>query len=54
MSLTKGSALFVDKRRDPSNSSPVGQDGKYYRIFSAGSFQVLLCAIKMQMNNIVK
>lgn len=54
MFLTKGSALFVDKRHDLSNSSPVGQDGKYYRIFSAGSFQVLLSAIKMQMNNIVK
>ena len=54
MFLTKGSALSVDKRHDPSNSSPVGQDGKHYKIFSAGSFQVLLSAIKMQMNNIVK
>lgn len=54
MFLTKGSALFVDKQRDPSNSPPLGQDGKYYRIFSAGSFQVLLCAIKKQINKIVK
>lgn len=47
-------ALDVDKRSDLSNSSPVGQGGKWDRIFSAGSFRVLLRAIKMQMNNVAK